>query len=624
MRRASNDRRPTFTFLPMTMNPHHEIITLTPLRADRSRSSLKRRFHLLCFAVVSAFGVATNGVNALPTFYTVGDSTVQNWNSGYYPKAGWGQVLPKFFDSTRVNVVNKAVGGTSSKSFYDLYWSGVRSSLVAGDYVFVQFGINDSATDSARHTDASTTFKDYLRKYVDETKARGAFPVIVATLRRNAWNSDGVTVYDAYHGYPIAAREVAAEKNVPCVDLDGMCKTLMESLGKTYCTYYWYMNLASGEWPNYSSGQADNVHFQEAGAIEMARLVTTAIRSSTYTSMQNLVPALRPAATVTFSQNNANGVVTRTQAFPSGLTMTAMARPDSGQSFLSWSGSFSSTRRIAQFTMGTAAMSVTGNFSGGTTIPPGSYQAESGTLSGGASAASANTGYYGSGYADFPTTGGACTLSNVDGGSGGAKIVSIRYANGSGAARTGAIVINGVSTSLTFPATSSWTTWAILDVTATLNGGTSNTIAFQSTGQDLANVDQIVLSDAPVAGDTYQAESAALGGGSFLETTNTGYHGSGYVNFPTTGGTLTFSNVDGNGGGAKSLAIRYANGSGATRTGTIVVNGVSSSITFPATASWTAWTSLNVNITLNNSATNTIVLQSTGQDLANVDEIAVP
>lgn len=331
--------------------------------ARRFTSAFIRR--LVSFTPVAALAAIAFApmTRALPVIYTCGDSTVQDWASGYYPKTGWGQVLPKFIDSTKVTVSNKAVGGTSSKSFYDNYWSGVKSLLKSGDYVFVQFGINDSATDTARHTEASTTFKDYLRAYVNETKAKGANPVLVATLRRNAWNSDG-TVYDAYHGYPVATREVAAEMNVPCIDLDGMCKTLMESLGQTYCTYYWYMNLPAGDWPNYSSGQSDNVHFQEPGAIEMARLVVQGIRSSSFSTMQSLVPALRSTYTVTFSRNNSNGTVTRTQSFPQGLKVTALARPNSGFSFTNWTGSISSSSHIAQFTMGTSSMSITGNFSG--------------------------------------------------------------------------------------------------------------------------------------------------------------------------------------------------------------------------------------------------------------------
>jgi rhamnogalacturonan endolyase len=124
--------------------------------------------------------------------------------------------------------------------------------------------------------------------------------------------------------------------------------------------------------------------------------------------------------------------------------------------------------------------------------------------------------------------------------------------------------------------------------------------------------------------DTYQAESATAAGGVTIDSNNTGYNGTGFANFPASGGTLTFNNVDGNGGGTKSLAIRYSNGSAASRTGNLVVNGSTTSITFPTTANFTTWATLNVNITLNNNSTNTIQLASTGSDLANIDEIRVP
>jgi rhamnogalacturonan endolyase len=128
----------------------------------------------------------------------------------------------------------------------------------------------------------------------------------------------------------------------------------------------------------------------------------------------------------------------------------------------------------------------------------------------------------------------------------------------------------------------------------------------------------------PPTGDTYQAENAVLAGGTVSETVNGGFNGSGYANSSASGGTITFNNVDGNGGGAKTISFRYANGSGASRTGNLVVNGVTTSITFPTTANWTTWTTLNANITLNNNTSNTIQLATTGQDLANIDELNVP
>jgi hypothetical protein len=154
-----------------------------------------------------------------------------------------------------------------------------------------------------------------------------------------------------------------------------------------------------------------------------------------------------------------------------------------------------------------------------------------------------------------------------------------------------------------------------LTARATDNGGAQTTSSPVS----------ITVNPAGGGADTYQAENAVLAGGTVAESINGGYNGTGYANSPTTGGSTTFNNVDGNGGGTKSLAIRYANGSGASRTGTIQINGGTvSNITFPATANWTTWVTLNVNITLNNNLTNTIRLASTGQDLANIDQITVP
>jgi hypothetical protein len=124
--------------------------------------------------------------------------------------------------------------------------------------------------------------------------------------------------------------------------------------------------------------------------------------------------------------------------------------------------------------------------------------------------------------------------------------------------------------------------------------------------------------------DTYQAEAGTIAGGVTIDSNNAGFNGTGFANFPVTGGTVTFSNVDGNGGGAKSLAIRYANGGTTTRTGNLVVNGTTTSVAFAPSGGWTTWVTLNVNITLNNNATNTIQFASTGTDLGNIDEITVP
>jgi pectate lyase len=121
----------------------------------------------------------------------------------------------------------------------------------------------------------------------------------------------------------------------------------------------------------------------------------------------------------------------------------------------------------------------------------------------------------------------------------------------------------------------------------------------------------------------YQTESGTVGGGTVVESTNGGFIGTGYVNASATGGFSQNSNVDGRGGGSKTLRIRYALGVTAARTGRLVVNGVATNISFNGTGAWTTWATQNVTVTLNNNTSNVIRFESTGADLANIDQIEV-
>jgi lysophospholipase L1-like esterase len=121
----------------------------------------------------------------------------------------------------------------------------------------------------------------------------------------------------------------------------------------------------------------------------------------------------------------------------------------------------------------------------------------------------------------------------------------------------------------------------------------------------------------------YPAEAGVLGGaGTVRARSNAGWQGSGYVDFPVTGGSLTFYKVIGKGGGARTLRIRYANGS-TTRSGQLLVNGVATPISFPSSGVWTRWITKDVPIVLFSGTANTISLRSTGGDLANIDGVTV-
>lgn len=143
--------------------------------------------------------------------------------------------------------------------------------------------------------------------------------------------------------------------------------------------------------------------------------------------------------------------------------------------------------------------------------------------------------------------------------------------------------------------------------------------AMNSAGE---SADSAVVSAATSATVTLPAEDANRGGGTIFESTHSGFNGSGYVNFSTSGGYVEFRNVNGGSGGPTSLDLRYALGA-ADRAGRLIVNDVPQTITLASTGSWTNWAVRKVNITLDSGTDNTIRLESFGQDFGNVDEITV-
>ena len=116
-----------------------------------------------------------------------------------------------------------------------------------------------------------------------------------------------------------------------------------------------------------------------------------------------------------------------------------------------------------------------------------------------------------------------------------------------------------------------------------------------------------------------QVESGAYGGGVVLESTHAGWSGTGYLNFPTAGGFVQVSGVDGNAGGEQAVLIRYALGAATARTGNLVVNGMSQPIRFEPTGAWTTWNTVAVAVPLTAGPVNTIRLESNGEDLGNLD-----
>ena len=142
----------------------------------------------------------------------------------------------------------------------------------------------------------------------------------------------------------------------------------MAKLGQAYVTRYWYLNYPAGDFP--SGAKADNVHFQEMGAIEMARLVAEGIKElTTDANVSKLIPFLKPQYEIAVSANpiGSDQLTTRTASYPQGLTVTLRTVAKTGKTFQRWSNAANTsiaTTYLTKVTSGATATSYKAIYAG--------------------------------------------------------------------------------------------------------------------------------------------------------------------------------------------------------------------------------------------------------------------
>lgn len=223
---------------------------------------------ILILIVVITFQNCSTGPKNF-TIYTIGDSTMADKNPDVYPETGWCQVLEDYFDEG-VTVSNHAVNGRSSKSFIDeKRWDNVLDSLKPGDLVFIQFGHNDEKDyDSTRFTTPYGTYTENLKRFVNESRLKGAVPVLFTSIVRRKFDETGVLTKT--HGdYPEATRRVAKDLNVPLIDLEKLTEDWINSLGDEASKQYFLWTDPDSRFPE---GRRDDTHLSENGARKVAQL----------------------------------------------------------------------------------------------------------------------------------------------------------------------------------------------------------------------------------------------------------------------------------------------------------------------------------------------------------------
>lgn len=234
--------------------------------------------------------------------FMVGDSTMANKDTtGGKQERGWGMVLHEFFKNDVV-IDNHAVNGRSTKSFINEgRWQKVLDKLQPGDYVVIQFGHNDEKkNDPNRYTEVGSSFDNNLRRYVNEAKAKGAYPILLNCVARRNFTAPsdkviddeglrdkvfeggedlkggGDKLQDTHGAYREVPRSIAKELNVPFIDANKVTSDLEQGLGVEGSKKL-HMIYAPGECPAYPKGRQDNTHYNQIGARIVAGLLAIEI-----------------------------------------------------------------------------------------------------------------------------------------------------------------------------------------------------------------------------------------------------------------------------------------------------------------------------------------------------------
>ena len=206
-------------------------------------------------------------VDNLPVVFVVGDSTVCDQPGEAY--ASWGQMLPRFLKPDVV-VANHAESGESLRGFLgEQRWAKVMSQLKPGDYVIIQMGHND---EKEGRDLALTSFKTDLKRFVADTRSKGATAIIVPPMERRNFDANGKIT--ASHGqYPEAYYQVAREDKVAMIDLTAASVVFYNTLGKDKAFLAFASTPAMG-------AERDKTHHDPYGAYELAKIIIQGIRDN--------------------------------------------------------------------------------------------------------------------------------------------------------------------------------------------------------------------------------------------------------------------------------------------------------------------------------------------------------
>ena len=235
-----------------------------------------------------------------PVLFLIGNSTMRNGTlgNGNNGQWGWGYFEHEYFDLNKISVENQALGGMSTRTYYNQLWPAVREALKPGDWVIISIGHNDGGPiDSGRarsvlkgtgHDSVEVTIKEtgvketvytyggYMRKYIADCRAKGANPILMSLTPRNAYDEQGKIVRKPQGQW---LEEISREQGVPYVDLNEISGAKLDMYGKWKESYDFYK---------------DNIHTSRFGAVLNARSAAEGLAANTDPQLAPLQAMMKP------------------------------------------------------------------------------------------------------------------------------------------------------------------------------------------------------------------------------------------------------------------------------------------------------------------------------------------
>ncbi len=245
----------------------------------------------------------TQEAGSKPTVFVASDSTVQTYDSYYYPQTGWGQVFSEWFgaaveereetdcdysqsqvyETENVIVSNRSIGGRSSSSFIaEGKLEDLLEDVKQGDYLFVQWGHNDATYSRPNRYVSSSDFGKYIMQYVEAAYQRGATPILVTPVARYSYSTDSdgnVTWNSNFEAYRQVMIQLAEEYDIPLIDLTARSCDICESFGAEGAKALFLTGVQAGDYTEgaYTGGSSDCTHLQWYGAYKFSQAVAQGI-----------------------------------------------------------------------------------------------------------------------------------------------------------------------------------------------------------------------------------------------------------------------------------------------------------------------------------------------------------